>query len=79
MLIYDQNRSKIINLNNIVDIRIGHTGSAEDTTIYYLTDELIMPLGTYSSIKRCKEILEEILDFYQDVSVPNSAYYMPEK
>lgn len=36
-------------------------------------------LGRYSSFERCKEILEEILDFYQDISVPNSVYYMPEE
>lgn len=36
-------------------------------------------LGQYSSLERCKEILEEILDFYQDISVPNSVYYMPEE
>lgn len=36
-------------------------------------------LGRYSSLERCKEILEEILDFYQDISVPNSVYYMPEE
>ena len=54
-----------------------------DRNHYYLYCTTVsgedVKLGKYSSLERCKEILEEILDFYQDISVPNSVYYMPEE
>lgn len=72
MLILTQNKKRIVNLDNISNIY--YNGLA----ILAKADD-IYTLGTYSSTERCKEILEEILDFYQDISVPNSVYYMPEE
>lgn len=78
MLIYSQNKDIIANLDNITSIYIGNIFNS--TTIYYESNsDEITKLGIYSSIERCKEILEDIIDFYQDISVSNSVYYMPEK
>ena len=61
---------------NVVEVK-------SDKNYYYLYCTTVsgedIKLGQYSSLERCKEILEEILDFYQDISVPNSVYYMPEE
>ncbi len=64
---------------NIVEV----SKKKSDRNYYYLYCTTVsgedVKLGRYSSFERCKEILEEILDFYQDISVPNSVYYMPEE
>ena len=67
----------LVNLDNILDIRVGLTGQAENKNIYYITENTIMLLGTYSSTERCKEILEDIIDFYTDVQQSNSVFSMP--
>ena len=79
MLIYSQNKNIIINFANVINICIGYDGQAKESTIYCSTEELTMPLGTYSSVERCREVLEEILDFYVDIQQVHSVYTMPEE
>ena len=78
MLILSQDRQRVVKFKDITDLYVSYIHG--DNTIYCDTNnDSELKLGEYKTKERCKEILEEILDFYQDISVPNSVYYMPEE
>lgn len=82
MLIYSQDKNKIINLDNVINIYIDNDPNSTEYTIscrYCRPNTYIEDLGTYSSIKRCKEVLNEIIDFYVDIQQIHSVYEMPEE
>ena len=79
MLILTQDKQRVINFNNIINIHIEDDPGSTGYPIYYETETFNKILGTYSSIERCKEILEEILDFYVDIQQVHSVYTMPEE
>ena len=60
MLILNQDKTIIVNLNNTSHIYIDANG-----TNIMCCCEILIKLGTYSSIERCKEILQDILTEYQ--------------
>ena len=89
MLIVAQDKSLIVNLNNISHIYIDTDG-----TNIMCCCRVLIRLGTYSAIKRCKEILKEIVEAYNAIEISklyaNSGtysdyhyesfeYYMPEE
>ena len=87
MLILSQDKSLIVNLNNTSHIYIDTNG-----TNIMCCCEVLIRLGTYSSIERCKEILQDILTAYQSmeedkyylmgnksITTPKCTYTMPEE
>ena len=87
MLILSQDKSLIVNLNNTSHIYIDANG-----TNIMCCCEVLIRLGTYSSIERCKEILQDILTAYQSmeedkyylmgnksITTPKCTYTMPEE
>lgn len=95
MLIYTQDRNDILNFKNIIDLYIRYRDN--DNSIYcnsiYCDTNLgcEIPLGTYETKERCKEILIDILNGYQNIQrykyskndfnlyTPSFVYFMPEK
>lgn len=69
MLILSQDKSLIVNLNNTSHIYIDTNG-----TNIMCCCEVLIRLGTYSSIERCKEIMQDILTAYQ--SMEEDKYYL---
>lgn len=87
MLILSQDKRIIVNLDNISHIYI----DANKTNIMCCCEVLII-LGKYSSIERCKEIMQDILTAYQSmeedkyylignksITTPKCTYMMPEE
>ena len=99
MYIHSQNKNIIIISDNITDIYVKESNliieeqnkrkvnMVDDKKYYYLYCSTVngenINLGEYSSIERCREILNEILDLYQDIMISNcnsnSIYRMPEE
>ena len=93
MLILTQDKSTVVNLDNITQIYcIRYDESNVDIACCFNRGGEI--LGRYSSIKRCKEILKEIVEAYNAIEISklyaNSGtysdyhyesfeYYMPEE
>ena len=87
MLILNQDKTIIVNLNNTSHIYIDANG-----TNIMCCCEILIKLGTYSSIERCKEIMQDILTAYQSmeedkyylmgnksITTPKCTYIMPEE
>ena len=87
MLILSQDKSLIVNLNNTSHIYIDTNG-----TNIMCCCEVLIRLGRYSSIERCKEIMQDILTAYQSmeedkyylignksITTPKCTYMMPEE
>ena len=69
MLIVNQGKDRIINLDNITLIYYSEyntLGELKPSILYYFNKEE-KHLGTYSSIERCKEILKEIAEAYNAI------------
>lgn len=65
MIIISQNKEKIINFDNIVEIKISDYGYNETNfTLVAEINERGIPIGQYSSMERAKEVLDEIIKFY---------------
>ena len=66
MLILTQNGNRVVKFKDITDLYINSID--DDPTIYcntkYNEDEYDIPLGTYKTKERCKEVLLEILREY---------------
>ena len=72
MLILNQDKSIIVNLDNTSHIYIDANG-----TNIMCCCEVLIRLGTYSSIERCKEIMQDILTKYEHIKdkAEKTAYY----
>lgn len=70
MLVLTQDKDQIINFDNIVDIyankEYDYNKNKFIAYIYYTTNSFTRKIGKYSSIERCKEILQEILSTYKE-------------
>lgn len=63
MIIDNQEKNRIVNFNNILDI---HTqGSGEKSLIFAETERYAIFLGEYKTEKRAKEVLQEIIKTYE--------------
>lgn len=88
MLILSQDKRKIINFNNVINIIMNkYANTCPDITCCTLKDFEIT-LGEYATEERAKEILQEIIKAYKEsgitqidsVSTENKlVYIMPEK
>lgn len=71
MLILTQDKDQIINFDNIVDLytkeEYDYNEDKSIAYIYYTTNSFTRKIGKYSSIERCKEILQEILSTYKEL------------
>lgn len=78
MLILSQDRQRVVNFKDITELYVSYID--DDSTIYCDTNnDNEITLGFYKDKERCKEILEEILDFYVDIQQVHSVYTMPEE
>lgn len=90
MIIVSQDKTKIVNFNNLTQIYITQDEEKTTTFIRYETvDSLYDDLGKYKTEERAKEVLQEIISKYKTtlynsktnetvVNVPK-VYEMPEK
>lgn len=79
MIIVSQDKKAIINFNNVNEIRVTKTNTIImfDNT-YRSSDDCSDILGTYKNEERAKEVLQEIIEKYEDCSSFYRPYYMPE-
>ena len=90
MLILSQDKSFILNYDNIESIEIGNFEENRGRGIIYarLTSDYFYTIGEYNTIERAKEVLQEIIKNYKindliqsdSVTIRNKVVYeMPEK
>ncbi len=91
MLIVSQNKEKIVNMDNCVDISIRKIYGDDEEINIIKNIEIIYEstykngtLGIYNTQKRAKEVLEEIVDTYKfnrcyAVGQKQAVYQMPEE
>ena len=65
MIIVSQNGKSIINFNNICKIDVNKWGENNFTIDCYDIDSFEHMLGEYKTEERAKEVLEEIIEFYE--------------
>ena len=63
MLILSQKKDEIVNLDNVVNFRLGYNGNF---IVRAENHEKVCELGEYGTEKRAKEVLNEIIRKYQD-------------
>ena len=84
MIIVSQDKTKIVNFDNLTQIYITQDEEKTATFIRYETvDSLYDDLGEYKTEERAKEVLQEIIDMYkfnrcEAVGQKNALYRMPE-
>ena len=84
MIIESQDKTKIVNFDNLTQIYITQDEEETATFIRYETvDSLYDDLGEYKTEERAKEVLQEIIDMYkfnrcEAVGQKNALYRMPE-
>ena len=66
MLILSQDKTFILNFNNIESIEIGNFEENRGKGIIYarLTSDYFYTIGEFNTIERAKEVLQEIISFY---------------
>ena len=90
MIIVSQDKTKIVNFDNLTQIYITQDEEKTATFIRYETvDSLYDDLGQYKTEERAKEVLQEIINTYLDCNkesfyanfayVKNIVYEMPTK
>jgi len=80
MIILSQDKKTILNFNNIQDIRIETYGTHEKGVKVYKIfagnfEGYATELGKYKTEERAKEVLNDILEWYENLNY----YTMPEK
>lgn len=76
MLIMNQKRNVLLNLDNITSIQLNILGDGNTNEIYAtLMDECPETLGIYNIESRAKEIFNKIAE----IQGGTSTYYMPEE
>lgn len=90
MIIVGQEKKRIVNFDNLIQVYITHC--EEDNTGYFIrfetVDSLYEDLGEYATEERAKEVLQEIIERYtnwnnlvcgQPTGFCSPKYEMPEK
>lgn len=83
MIIVNQNKTQLLNFENIQNIRIEPYGThIKGEKIYKIFagnfEGYATELGTYNTQERAKKILQEIVEIHR-VAIPTAVYEMPEK
>ena len=72
MIIENQDKTKIVNFDNLTQIYITQDEEETATFIRYETvDSLYDDLGEYKTEERAKEVLQEIINTYLDCNEEN--------
>lgn len=71
MVIVSQDKKRIVNFDNLTQVYITHC--EEDNTGYFIrfetVDSLYEDLGEYATEDRAKEVLEEIIEKYENIQL----------
>ena len=79
MIIVSQDKTKIVNFDNLTQIYITQDEEETATFIRYETvDSLYDDLGEYKTEERAKEVLQEILKYYDSLKA-NTIYAISDK
>lgn len=62
MLILSQKKDEIVNLDNVVNFRLGYNGNF---IVRAENHEKVCELGEYATEERAKEVLQEIIEQYE--------------
>lgn len=86
MVIISQNKNRIINFDNILEIWIDSNildKTEPAFTINAETDSTVIEIGNYATEKRAKEVLQEITEFWRNGAMTDCkgfiCYEMPER
>ena len=84
MIIVSQDKTKIVNFDNLTQIYITRDEEETATFIRYETvDSLYDDLGEYKTEERAKEVLQEITEFWENGAMSDYkgfiCYEMPEE
>lgn len=82
MIIVEQNKTYLVNFDNVEHITIAKNEEETEYAIISVTksrDEII--LGVYETEEKAKQILKKIISFYSNCIYDKtfSTFYMPEK
>ena len=76
MIIVSQDKTKIVNFDNLTQIYITQDEEKTATFIRYETvDSLYDDLGEYKTEERAKEVLQEIVEIYREEIIHGSSRY----
>ena len=79
MIIVSQDKTKIVNFDNLTQIYITQDEEEKSYFIRYETvDRLYDDLGEYKTEERAKEVLQEILKYYDSLKA-NTIYAISDK
>lgn len=79
MIIVSQDKTKIVNFDNLTQIYITQDEEEKSYFIRYETvDSLYDDLGEYKTEERAKEVLQEILKYYDSLKA-NTIYAISDK
>ena len=75
MIIVSQDKKTILNFDNVVSIYVIRDAFSEEKGLknynidYSTNDEINIVIGTYTTEVRAKEVLEDIIDKYEDIQI----------
>ena len=76
MIIVSQDKTKIVNFDNLTQVYITQD---EEETAYFIryetVDSLYDDLGKYETEERAKEVLQEIIEIYREKIIHGSSGY----
>ena len=76
MIIVSQDKTKIVNFDNLTQIYITQDEEEKSYFIRYETvDSLYDDLGEYKTEERAKEVLQEIVEIYREEIIHGSSRY----
>ena len=69
MVIISQNKNRVINFDNVLEIWIGSNILDKTEPVFTInveTDGTVIEIGNYATEERAREILQEITNLYQE-------------
>lgn len=78
MIIVSQDRSVIVNLDNVITIQIDNKETNKKIYVYNIDSRLQVIIGKYDTEERAMEVLQEIVEQYKGYN-DNKVYEMPEE
>ena len=85
MLILSQDGLQVVKFKDITDLFIDYIDNYSSHAIYYKTKDIYdTPLGSYKTKERCKEVLKDLVNHYDQLEksklyAKSSSYYNHEK
>lgn len=78
MIIVSQDRSVIVNFDNVITIQIDNNETNKKISVYNIDSRLQVIIGKYKTEERAKKVLQEIINAYKGYN-DNKVYEMPEE